>query len=175
MATFNMGQISLSSSTNSITFSNITNRSNLKVLILELSLRSDRANVYSYVGLRFNNDATSNYATLNRNCLKSTTTNILATLTDPATSCCNLSIPGASGLANTFCGYRIYIYGYNNTSIFTTVYTQGGHDQNTSGGQVTESSGLWKSTNTVDSITVLSLDANFVANSRISLYATGAN
>lgn len=173
MAVYTMGDVSLSSSANSITMSNITNSSDIKVLVLELSLRSDRANVYSYVGLRFNGDAASNYAALTANATKSSSVNVTATLTDPSTSSGNISIPGGSGVANTFCGYRFYIYGYNNPSQFKFFYGQGGHDQNTSGGQFTQCAGVWKSTATINSITAVSLDANFVANSRMSLYGMG--
>jgi len=177
MSYYNMGAVSLSANASSITLSQIESNPDIKVLFLELRLRSNRANVYSNIGIRFNGDSGNNYGYLERGATKVVSGGALDTINGSAVNSTSyamvMSIPGANGVANTFSTTYINIYGYNNSLHFTSVVGSGGHDQNSSGGYYSDFTGVWRSTSTVNSITAVNTDGNLVTGSSLSLYGWG--
>lgn len=173
MTIHNMGSVTLSSSANSISISDITNNSDIKILCLQISLRGDSASLLVDAGIRFNSDSGNNYANLvgNFGPPKNLTTVPSGALTDPTSYACLLKFPGNSGTATTFSTHELWIYSYNDSSKFKNVYLQGGVDQNAfnDGSYATRSCGTWRSTSNITSISLHSLSGNFVSGSKLTL------
>ena len=74
-----------------------------------------------------------------------------------------------SSQAGTFASHIIDILDYRNTGKFKTVRAFGGQDSNGSG-VIFLSSGVWRSTNAITSITISPNSNNFAINSHFALY-----
>lgn len=170
-----LGTETLASSSNTITINNININSKIKIIMIELILRSDIASVIGNIGIRLNSDSSSNYAynTRTGNTAKNSGTQVLAVRTDPSSYISLIPIPGVGSLTNTFSTYKAYLFNHNNSSSFSNMMIKGGFDYNASSGYHMDVAGVWKSTSNVTSISFINTDGNFVAGSRVSLFGMG--
>jgi len=150
----------------SVTFSSIP--STYTHLQIRCIARADRAgNTFEGVALRFNSDTASNYSAHNISGDGSSAT------AEGAASASNMNavlISAATAGASTFGAGVIDILDYANTNKYKTIRTLGGMDNNGSG-IVRFSSGSWRNTNAVTSITLVATNAsNFVQYSHFALY-----
>jgi hypothetical protein len=159
----------ISSNTASVTFSNLNNYSAYKHLQVRIAARSDRASSVANIGIRFNSDSGSNYAT---HLLEGTGTAVStgARTGDSATG--RFKIPGNTATANSFGASVIDILDFASSSKNTTTrHLAGMHETSASQYQIILSSGLWVNTAAVTSVFFYELNGNnFVSGSRFSLY-----
>lgn len=170
-----IGTQTLASSSNTITVSNISVSSKIKVIMIELSLRSDTASVTDNIGIRLNGDSSSNYSYTLRtgNTAKNSGAQVLAVRTDSSSYISLIPIPGVGSLGNTFSTYKGYLFNHNNSSSFSNIMIKGGFDYNAASGYHMDIAGVWKSTSDVTSISFINTGGNFVTGSRVSLFAMG--
>ena len=146
-----------------ITFSSIpSNYQHLQIRWLSKSTLNG-----SYVWLNFNGDSSSLYANHYLYSDGSTTP-----ITGNDINQTRLNLYGSlvtSSQTNTHAIHIVDILDYNNTNKFKTVRALGGQDQNGSGVAFI-SSGLWRSSNAITSITITANADNFGTNSRFALY-----
>jgi hypothetical protein len=132
------------------------------------AVRSTRGDTDSYYYLQFNGDAGANYnshyfrgtgSTVNSDNLSGAYPNGITDLG---------ALPGATAPASSFGALVIDILDPFETTKFTT--TRGLSGQAASYSRVALTSGVWRNTASVSSITLDDIFANFAANSRFSLY-----
>lgn len=118
--------------------------------------------------LRFNNDSSSIYDTQQVN---GSTTTAGAGQTF-AGSGVDFSMPAASATASVFSGHVIFIPNYTSSSMNRTALIFGARKVGTSSGnlQVRIDMGHWRSTSTVDRITLLPAADNLLTGSRATVY-----
>jgi hypothetical protein len=176
MSYFQLAASNLSSETNSIVLNNIQTNSNMHILLLELTLRSNQVATASNVGIRINGDSGNNYATVTRTGTNAKNSNaqIPPVFANSVSYAAQLSIPASSLLVSTFSNYKIYMYGHNSSSKFCNLVSQGhGYEYNGTAGYMQEYFGTWTSTNEVTSISITNLNGNFVVGSTVSLMCLG--
>lgn len=116
---------------------------------------------------RFNGDGNTNYSYhLLKGTGSSATATGASTMNSPQTGANSAS----NNAANIFGVFIIDIHDYASTTKNKTVRSFGGSDSNSSDGLIALSSGLWRSTATVSSITIYAPNAGFVTGSTFSLY-----
>ena len=128
--------------------------------------RDSRTNTNSDFTLRFNSDTANNYNT------HDLASNGSVASTGGATNSSSILIANMSGntaTANTFGAGIVDILDYINTNKYKTVRSLGGHDNN-GNGFVMLTSGAWRNTVAVTSITLIPLVANFRQYSSFALY-----
>lgn len=152
-----------SGGSSTVTFSSIANTwTHLK---LRLISRSDSAGL-NQVYLRFNSDTAANYS----NHLLLGDGSSASASAIPNASRMSMSLQGgASTAANIFGAAVIDILDYKDTNKYKTARGLGGADANGSG-YVWYSSGSWRNTNAITSITVIPENGNFVQYSHFALY-----
>jgi hypothetical protein len=154
--------VSGTGSNSSVTFSGIST----DFQHLQIRWISKSTNTGSFNWLTFNSDTAANYA---NHYLYGDGSSAIAGA-DINQSRINLyGSSVTSSQANTFAIHVIDILDYRNTNKFKTVRALGGQDSNGSGVAFL-SSGLWRSTSAITSITVTANADNFNANSRFYLY-----
>jgi hypothetical protein len=156
--------------TTSVTFSSIPS-TYTHLQIRAIAKNSENANAAGYLLVQFNGDTASNYSRHNLYA------NGATTFADNATS--TTFINGGYGVprsnanaANMFGGYIIDILDYANTNKYKTTRSLGGSDQNnTNTTYISLSSGNWRSTSAVTSITITaSVGFNHTQYSSFALY-----
>ena len=148
-----------------ITFSDISAK--YKHLQLRYIARTDRAQLQDYLLLRFNSDTGSNYSYHKLVGDGSSATSAAAT---SQTSIELALTAGGTATASIFGAGSIDILDYADTNKYKTTRTLDGLDRNGSG-FVTLTSGNWRSTSAVSTITITSYGAaNFVQYSSFALY-----
>jgi len=161
-AMFPLGEFTLASAQSSVTFSNIPQT--YTHLQLRWIAKSDSTG--SYTWLNFNSDTSSLYA---NHYIYGDGASPFAGADINQT---RLNLYGSSvtsSQANTFAVHVIDILDYKNTNKFKTVRALGGQDSNGSGVSFL-SSGVWRSTNAITSITITPNSNNFAINSAFQLY-----
>lgn len=166
MATFTLIEAyTVPSPTNSITLSSIP--STYTDLILETSLRTDRADTGDNVGLQFNS-STSGYSDRR----------VYGYGTGAGSDTGSSSflrfgrIDAANNTANTFSNGSLYIPNYAG-STYKSVSFDSVMENNSSNSYVELEAGLWSNTAAITSIKIYLVDSgalNFVANSTVYLY-----
>ncbi len=159
----------LGSNAASITFSNLnTYASTYQHLQIRAAVRSANSAFWGGIFLTFNGDSASNYATHNL------VGNGSGVSSDAEINATSTRIPfanvGSSAPTNAFGGFVTDILDPYETSKFKTLRTLGGRLTGGSEDRIGLTSGLWRSTNAVTSITLTSQNANFITGTRISLY-----
>lgn len=157
-----------SAGSSSITFSNIP--STYSHLQIRCVVRDTRADVLSSLGIRFNGDTGNNYAYHN---FRADGTNLTNAEQSASTNRIELDryLAAASSPSGTFAGIIIDIPDYASANKNKTIKAIGGVDNASAGTGVIEfSSGLWLNTNAVTSITLYSIYATMVQNTRFGLY-----
>lgn len=163
-----LASVTLSASTNTITFAGIP--AGYKHLQLRYLSRSTRASGSDSVAFRFNGDSGSNYA---RHIVygDGAGSGAVATTSDTMTTCALGA--GASAGASMFGGGVVDILDYTSTVKNKTVRALTGVDINGSGGDLRFGSGLWFATPAaITSITIYAQggSADFVQYSSFALY-----
>jgi len=159
--------VTLSSSTNSINFTNIPQTfTDLKI---EISARSDRAINSPSLGIKFNNDSASNYSKTviygngGAGSYNSSNNNEFD----------GPSITGSSDTANTFSNSVVYIANYANSN-YKSIITDSVIENNssTSGTYLLEMmAGLWRNTAAISSINIFENNGNnLISGTKFSLY-----
>lgn len=154
--------VSGTGSNSSVTFSSIP----ADYQHLQIRWISKSTNAGSYNWLNFNSDTSSVYA---NHYLYG---DGASTFAGADINSARINLYGSSvtsSQANTFAVHVIDILDYRNTNKFKTVRALGGQDSNGSGVSFL-SSGLWRSTSAITSITVTANADNFNSNSRFYLY-----
>jgi len=140
-------------------------------LQLRTNLRDDRSGFGgSNNYLRFNGDTASNYA---HHQLYGTGSGVGAGANAAATSIYLGDIPALGGTASTYGPGIIDILDFASSTKRKTITSFSGMAQAYS--WISYSSGSWRSTAPITSITIVDVLGNFVAGSRFSLYATKDN
>jgi len=160
-------KIVLTGATGTVTFSNIPQVfNNLRVICTGRTTAA--ATVQSW-GLRFNGDSGNNYD-LQEIVVSNTTAS--GALTNTTNSIRIGILPGANGVANYSGQTTIDVQNYTNTSFFKTASSVSNSLSSTAGDCYTKvSSGSWKSTVAISSLTIYPWDGgNFVAGTISNLY-----
>lgn len=156
----------LSSGQSAITLSSIPQE--YTDLVLVFSLRSNNASyAFDDIGLRINNDSTSNY----QNCFFRNREGGVGTFRGTGTSATIFGAPSAGAVGNAFGNGMAYIPNYASSGP-KTISTEG-YSENTSstGIQNGYAAVTWNGTDPVTSLTIVSLNGwDFVINSSVSLY-----
>ena len=164
-----LAAVTLSSTASTVTFSDIP--SGYKHLEIRGIARGTRNGEYDRVDYRFNGDTGSNYS---RHLILSdwgvntpssytyTNQNILAAA----------YIAGATSVSNTFGGFVLSIMDYASTTKYKTARTIGGATNNGSGSYVSVTSGVYRSLDPINSITIGPIEegSSLAAYSSIALY-----
>lgn len=159
---FPLGEFTLASAQATVTFSNIPQA--YTHLQLRWISKSDSTGSYNWIN--FNGDTSSLYA--NHYLYGDGSSPFAGADINQA----RINLYGSSvtsSQANTFASQVIDILDYRNTNKFKTVRALGGQDSNGSG-VIFLSSGLWRSTNAITSITITPNSNNLAANSMFALY-----
>jgi hypothetical protein len=133
---------------------------------LQIRWISKSTNTGSYNWLNFNGDTTALYAN------HYVYGDGASTFAGVDANAARINLYGSSvtsSQTNTFASHTIDILDYRNTDKFKTVRAFGGQDSNGSG-VIFLSSGLWRSTTAISSITITANSDNFNSNSRFALY-----
>jgi len=153
----------LSTATSTITFTSIP------ATYKHLQIRGIARNSVAADDIRlgFNSDTASNY---NYHVIRGNGT--AASASGGSSTYIELGIIVYSGqTANAFASFVVDVTDYSNTSKFKTLRVLNGADVNGSDGQVTYSSGLWRSTSAVSSITLsVGGGGNYTQYSSFALY-----
>ncbi len=162
----------VSSQTSSITFSSLSSyASTYQHLQIRMTVRGTRAANGDGFSIRFNGDTATNYSRHGLNGFGSTTPESYGVANQSygdAGAC-----PGTSSPGSTFAGTVLDILDAFETTKFKTIRTFSG--QPGTQFQVGLSSGNWRSTNAISSITLFVQSGNDIAaNSRLSLYGIKA-
>lgn len=160
----------LSSSASSVTFSGLSAyAADYQHLQIRLVGRSDQAQEYAGVALRFNGDSGTSYSWHAVKGDGSSVTSTGATNTTAVQSS-QWEIPGASNAANIFGAVVYDILDPFEITKYKTVRWFGGRGAvNTGDKQIVLASGAWRNTSAASSIS-LTANGNFVTGSRFSLY-----
>ena len=158
----------LGSAQASVTFTDAGAWTPYKHLQIRGAVRSANAAYWGGIYLTFNADGTSVYTTHNL------VGNGSGVSSDSEINATSTRLPftnvGSSAPSNAFGSFITEILDFKETTKFKTLRTLGGRIIGGSEDRVGLTSGLWRSTNAVTSITMTSQNANFVAGSRFSLY-----
>lgn len=149
-----------------VTFSSIP--STFTHLQIRCFTRDDRPGTnINNLHLEINGDTTTNYGS---HSIRATGSSLLAT-GDASQPAIDVTLePGATATANVFAGTIYDILDYTNTNKYKTVRSLGGYDLNGAGWVVFQS-GLWRSTNAINSIKLYcSSTRAFVQYSHFALY-----
>lgn len=151
----------------SVTFTNIPNT--YSHLQLRYIARSTASASEDAITLRFNSDSSSSYAYHflfgNGSSASSSAAGVSDNRLYP------WAVPGSSFLSNSFGATIIDILDYSNTNKFKTTRTLSGYDDNSTGGRIAFTSGLWQSTNAINAISITANSGNWTQNSQFALYA----
>lgn len=154
-----------SGGSSTITFSSVP--STYKHLQIRVIGRTDRANTYDNVRVRFNSDSNSNY---NLHYLYGDGSAAASSAETNFTSDTLGYFPGASATASIFGASIIDILDYANTNKYKTTRKLTGQDNNGSG-YIWFNSGAWRDTAAITSITLTPYTGtNFVQYSHFALY-----
>ena len=159
-----------SSSASSITFSNIPNTyKHLQIRGIARTARTTFSN--DGLVLQFNSDTNSNYS---RHQLTGDGANF--DLGSAATSTFMFTqVAGNGGIADMFGAFVIDVLDYANSNKYKTARFFSGEDNNSGANQQTGfislSSGSWRNTNAITSITLSGLSGNLLQYTQCSLYA----
>lgn len=158
----------LGGTTASVTFSTIPAAA--RSLRLEIQARGDTAATTTNLLIQFNGDTTNNY---DAQSAYGQTTTAGAAESVAASAITMLEIAAASASANHAGTVSIVIVGHSGTSWIKTVDGRSASSFGTGAGTLItrKLSGRWRSTAAITSITVKPAAGNFVANSRLDLYA----
>ena len=152
-----------SGGSSSITFSSIP--STYQHLQIRVLARSTAANVQSYVKLEFNGDTTgSNYYS---HYIQADGSTVAAGAN--ASLSAHYDIAGANATTSVFGAMIFDVLDYDDTNKFKTTRVLGGVDNNGSG-RMNLTSGLWRSTSAVTSVTLTPASGNFAQYSSFALY-----
>ena len=132
--------------------------------------RTNRADVLDYYKIQFNTDTGSNYAWHQ---LYGSGETVGAQAGTTATEIRAFRVAGANDAANIFGGQVFDVLDYANTNKYKTVRGISGAHWNTSGASEF-SSGLWRNTAAITSVTVFGQNGNFGTNSTFALYGIKA-
>lgn len=160
---FQIGAVTLTSGASSVTFSSIPQT--YTHLQLRAIGRATEVAPDSVGYLQFNGDTSSNYAV---HTIRGNGTNVVAS-GELRSNIVPFRISGGSSSANIFGGAIIDILDYTNTNKFKTTRALSGHDENSTNGVIVITSGLWRSTSSVSSIT-LTTDPTWATYSSFALY-----
>jgi hypothetical protein len=164
-AYFPLGEFTLASAQSSITFSNIPQTyTHLQVRVL--SRYTAGGNVEGGAYFRFNSDTAGNYS---EHLLLGTGSAASAQGTANTTEIWGPDTPGAGVTASVFGVSVLDILDYRNTNKYKTTRQLTGYDANGSG-LVALSSGSWRSTSAITSITFRATYTSFAINSHFALY-----
>lgn len=156
-------------SSGDIVFSSIP--SNYSHLQIRGILRTNDTGSFNNQALRFNGDTASNYA-LHR--LRGDGTNGAANATVNIGSINDfMRAPGTGVSSNIFAAAIIDILDYANTNKFKTIRVFNGVDDNGSG-QIILTSGLWRNTNAITTITITPSGGTAITGSTLALYGIKA-
>ena len=149
----------------SVSFTNIPNT--YSHLQLRYIARSSVSGSEDSVSLRFNSDSASNYAF---HLLFGNGSSANASATASTTRIYPWAVPGNTFLSNSFGATVIEILDYSNNNKFKTTRTLSGYDDNSTGGRIALTSGLWQSTNSINAISITADGGNWASNSQFALY-----
>lgn len=148
----------------SVTFSSIgTDWTHLQIRAIG---RATRAGSTDSVKLQLNSDTAANY---DQHWLYGDGSSALAAATPNASFIYPVITTAATDLSNTFCAMVIDILDYRNTNKNTTVRALTGYDVN-GGGYSMLTSGLWRNTSAVTSISFSPGSSNWAQYSHFALY-----
>lgn len=156
-----------SGSAQTITFNNIPQfYTDLKLV---LSMRTSNANTHDYVQMRFNGVNTGTLYSDTR--LEANGSTAFATRdTNTNEMYFAFSAAGATATANTFSSAEVYIPNYTSSN-FKQAVMDYANENNTAGiTYIGLTSGLFRSTNAIQSMSITSGNGIFTANSTFSLY-----
>lgn len=157
-----LATVTLSANTTSIEFAGIP--SGYKHLQLRVFAKTNSANFYDTILVRFNSDTASNYSSHYLDGYNST-----VSAAGAASTAFIQTYYIAGNAANTFGVAVIDILDYSNTNKYKTTRSLAGVDVNTSGGAINFSSGAWRSTAAINSMTVYNTNP-FTQYSSFALY-----
>lgn len=159
--------VNLTSTQTDITFSNLgTYNTTYKHLQIRGTVRSNRGDDNSNLGLRFNADSGSNYAWHTLQTLSGSFD--FANGANDSSMTFGYTIAGNTTNANHFGAYVIDLLDVYNTNKFKTARSFSG--QPSGRNFISAASGLWRSTSSVTSITLLDRNGSMVSGTRWSLY-----
>lgn len=165
-ATFTkIDEVSPSGSTGVVTFSSLGSYSHLHILF---QARGSQAAASTNINLTFNGDTGANYD--RENATFGTTTSLTDAIA--GTSIPIHTIAAASATANYATTGMIAVNNYRGTTFYKSVYAQSGSLQAQASGSVFSriSSGQWRSTSAITSITLTLASGNYDSGSVFSLY-----
>lgn len=142
-------------------------------LLIVAQLRCDHATVVASAGIRFNNDATAIYD-WERIYGTAATPTSAETFADTSGQIGN--IPGSSVAAGIAGSLSIFIPNYAGTT-FNKAYTSTvNHKGGVSSGNMFSGvwGGQWRSSVAINRVTLVQTGSNFIAGSRVTVYAMGA-
>jgi hypothetical protein len=154
----------LGSATSSVTFSSLGDYSSTyKHLQIRVAARDTRSGSVGGALIRFNSDTGSNYATHN---LYGNGSSVVSDASTSQSYIVGLLFPSGNIAANIFGGGAMDILDAYSTTKNKTTRALSGFATNT----INLTSGLWMSTASITSITILPSGGNLLAGSRFSLY-----
>jgi hypothetical protein len=157
--------VNLSSNQATVDFSSISGT--YKHLELRFITRNNRGSLLDGLYVRFNSDSGTNYSDHN---LQGDGASASAAASTSTSYIIAALVNGTTANANVFSAGVMSILDYSNTSKNKTTRTLGGFDNN-GNGYIRLSSGLWRNTAAVTSITIGSTDGSgILANSSFALY-----
>lgn len=153
----------LSSATSSVTFSSLGSYTDIIVISNFGTTAAGNS-----VGLRFNSDTGSNYSTTQINGPTPFGSSWRGT---NQTSITVFGSPIADGTPSTLIANgTIHIQNYANSTTYKSVLSRYGYGS----GEVIAATGLWRNTNAVTSITLVTVGTTFLAGSTFTLYGIAA-
>jgi hypothetical protein len=166
-AMFPLQVVTVGASASSVSFTNIPNTyKHLQIRAIARTTRAGNTGI-DYIGMRFNSDSSAVYA---YHFLYGSG----STVTAQAGTSSNIALGGNAlrdGTANFIYGANIFdILDYANTNKFKTIRTLGGVGVNGATSQITFSSGLWRSTSAITSITLTPESDAWKQYSQFALY-----
>jgi hypothetical protein len=159
--------VNLTSTQTDLTFSNLgTYNTTYKHLQIRGTVRSNRGDDNSNLGLRFNADTGSNYTYHTLQTLSGSFD--FARGTNQTSITFGYTVAGNTTNSNHFGAYVIDLLDVYNTNKFKTTRAFSG--QPSGRNFISLASGVWRSTSSVTSITLLDLNGSMVSGTRWSLY-----
>lgn len=142
-------------------------------LLIIAQLRCDHATVNAAAGIRFNNDATAIYDWERVYGVAATPTSA-ETFADTSGQLGN--IPGSSVAAGIAATMSIFIPNYAGTTFNKSYTSTINHKGGVTSGTVLAGTwgGQWRNTAAINRITLVQTGSNFIAGSRVTVYAMGA-
>jgi hypothetical protein len=154
-----------SGSSTSVTFSSIP--ATYKHLQVRMTMRGVAATTADIINLlQFNGDTASNYAW---HFLEGNGSALSSIAGSDVTSIRAAGFPGGSSTASSFSGAILDILDYADSNKFKTARLLSGSNTSTAR-NIRLSSGLWRSTSAISSLTFTSNNGNYASGSRFSLY-----